>query len=415
MLSLEVIRELLSEIRGVLPNESYLIGGLVRDYLIGKRKASDIDLTIQANDTEIEKVANNICRLLNGQCKVVKLGEDLNAYVVFTPQVKIDITPFERIEEDLSRRDFTINAIAWHIDDFLKGKEKFTDPFGGIEDLTSRILRAVKIPNLLVDAVRLLRQYRFTVKLSLKRDKNLVYFTRNYGFLIKKEKKERVLKGVLKILSLSQSYKALELIRSDEFDKEVFGFQISPDAIRLLKKLEENGIELKGEKQIFHDEFGRKTFLKLAIVLSQASKRDVEEFLDFYPLSEKAKKYLKFVIEGLEEIEGLDIEDAKEVYFYLKRFGNYLEDIGIISTLKMEREEEKIKILKMYKEKLAHPPLVNGREIVENLGLPPSRIVGELIDQVQIAYLKGEIQTKEDALEFLKKQKISSGIKVKKR
>ena len=77
-----------------------------------------------------------------------------------------------RLEDDLERRDFTINAMAWVADDLPAGRGHLVDPYGGQADLAARVLRAVGDPEqrFTEDALRLLRAVRFTTTLGLTMD-----------------------------------------------------------------------------------------------------------------------------------------------------------------------------------------------------------------------------------------------------
>jgi len=154
---------------------TYAVGGCVRDALLGLAP-HDFDLCTAATPEQIQAVFRNHRLVLAG----VKHG----TVGVVCPDGVVEITTFRTeggyddcrhpnwvkfvptIEEDLARRDFTVNAMAWSP---IRG---FADPFGGQEDLKNHVLRAVGDPvrRFQEDALRILRGVRFAVKYGLTPD-----------------------------------------------------------------------------------------------------------------------------------------------------------------------------------------------------------------------------------------------------
>ena len=155
---------------------AYAVGGCVRDALLGL-VPHDYDLCTAATPAEICRIFENF--------PLVKAGEKHGTIGVVIDGAVYEITTFRtegdyadsrhpgwvafvsEIEQDLARRDFTVNAMAYSP---VRG---FADPFGGREDLKNQVLRAVREPNLRFteDALRILRGVRFAVKYDLKPEK----------------------------------------------------------------------------------------------------------------------------------------------------------------------------------------------------------------------------------------------------
>ena len=401
MLPLEKVKEILSQAGS---REVYLVGGLVRDYLLGKTTFEDIDLAVGEGKEGIEGVSENICKALGGKCKRLILGRD-NAYTVtiFASGVKVDITPFEDIEEDLARRDFTINAVAWNVNDFLRGHDRFVDPFGGVSDLKKGVLRPVSIKNLEEDPVRLLRQYRFVSKLGLKRTEEVKEFTRQKGYLINIAVGERVLKELLKIFALPQSHKAILEMVEDGFDREVFKTSIPDEALKLLERYEVFWVEKKPQNDTpLQEGFGKRVFLKLAVVLSKLPPLEVAQFLTAYPFGNEVKKFIASVLEALSILEKAKFENLRESYFFLKKYGELLNDLEVLSRL-TGWEDKVLRLKEIYKRSSKLKPILQGNELVKHLGLSPSPLIGKLLDEIAIAQLLGYLNSKEEALSYAKK------------
>ena len=147
--------------------EAWAVGGCVRDALLG-RLCHDVDITTSARPEEIKEVFRNQ-RLIetgiaHGTVTVLMEGQPLEITTyrldgAYEDHRRPDQVTFTcRLEEDLARRDFTVNAMAWNPRFGLR------DPFGGGEDLKAGILRCVGDPRqrFLEDALRILRALRFS-------------------------------------------------------------------------------------------------------------------------------------------------------------------------------------------------------------------------------------------------------------
>ncbi len=144
--------------------ETWIVGGAIRDVLFG-RPTGDWDLATRAHPKQIMAAFRSTVPIGVDHGTVGVLAPDGKLYEVTT--FRRDIETFgrravvkfaERIEEDLSRRDFTLNALAWH-----PGRGQFLDPWNGATDLNERILRTVGNPakRFAEDLLRVLRALRF--------------------------------------------------------------------------------------------------------------------------------------------------------------------------------------------------------------------------------------------------------------
>jgi len=145
-------------------HETWAVGGAVRDVLMG-RSSGDWDLATSARPRQVRRLFRRTVPIGIEHGTVGVLAKDGTLYEVttFRRDVETDgrhaVVAFaDKIEEDLARRDFTINAIAWH-----PLREVLFDPFGGIADLEARTLRTVGDPDerFREDHLRILRALRF--------------------------------------------------------------------------------------------------------------------------------------------------------------------------------------------------------------------------------------------------------------
>ena len=145
-------------------HEVYLVGGSVRDAVLG-RTVHDMDLTLAADGLELgRKLAARL------RCPFVPLDDtDRTGRVVLRRGFTIDISSFkgDTIEEDLRKRDFTINAMAFRLADVLDGRPSLIDPLGGAVDLAAKRLRAVSEAAFRDDPLRILRAFRLAGQFKL--------------------------------------------------------------------------------------------------------------------------------------------------------------------------------------------------------------------------------------------------------
>jgi len=193
--------------------EAYLVGGCVRDLLIGKRP-KDWDITTNAHPLEIESLFPET--YINNEYGTVgvvnKETEDQTLKVV-------EVTPYRTeseysdsrrpdsvefgvsLEEDLKRRDFTVNAIAYRLKD-----EKIVDLFGGENDITHKRLRAVgnATERFKEDALRMMRAVRLAVELEFVMEGDTMTAISENSANLERISKERIRDEFTRILNSKQ-------------------------------------------------------------------------------------------------------------------------------------------------------------------------------------------------------------------
>ncbi|MDO8663841.1 MAG: HD domain-containing protein [Candidatus Wildermuthbacteria bacterium] len=221
--------------------EAYVVGGCVRDFLrgvegeegkpssspfAGAREPEDWDVTTNAKPEEIQKVfpdsfyENNFLTVtVRVESKNPKLKEiEITTYrseAKYSDKRHPDIIQFAKtLEDDLARRDFTVNAIAIGL---LKSDFNITDPFGGQKDLDAKIIRAVGNPEERFgeDALRLMRAVRLAT--SLGRDWRIEEKTaaaiKKLASSIKVISQERIRDELIKIIMSDRAAEGIELLR----------------------------------------------------------------------------------------------------------------------------------------------------------------------------------------------------------
>lgn len=202
-----------------------MVGGVVRDLLLG-RKPLDWDVATLARPEEV-------CAEFE---KVIPTGIAHGTVTVLYRGMSVEVTTFrgegaysdgrhpdrvvflESLEEDLRRRDFTINAIAYDI-----ARKTLIDPFLGQRDLKKRVVRAVGNPvdRFSEDGLRPLRAVRFASVLGFSIEKKTLKAIRECLPVFRKVAPERVREELLKILSGPKPERGIELLRSSGLLAEI--------------------------------------------------------------------------------------------------------------------------------------------------------------------------------------------------
>ena len=202
--------ELLAHLKAVAhaqEREIYLVGGCVRDGLLG-RPLIDVDLAIAGDDAE-GAVARALALRLNGA--YVPLGERFGTARVALPRddggvIQVDCTEFTgTLRDDLLRRDFTIDAMAVDVADFggavAWAQADIIDPCNGRHDLETGLLRLVSPDALDADPLRLLRAVRLAAEMGLTIDPKTQVEIRERARLLAAAAPERQRDELCKILA----------------------------------------------------------------------------------------------------------------------------------------------------------------------------------------------------------------------
>jgi putative nucleotidyltransferase with HDIG domain len=207
--------------------EIYLVGGSVRD-LISKRKVKDWDLTTNATPEEMLKLYpegfyDNAFGTVGIPLERLEETEHKGVVEVTTFRTEKgykdrrhpeEVTWGKTLESDLSRRDFTINAIALD----MKSSDQLVliDPYDGQEDLKNNLIRAVGDPDLRFkeDALRLMRAIRFAAQLGFEIEEQTLQAIANDASLLAEIAKERIRDEMMKMLASDYPYEGVMLLKN---------------------------------------------------------------------------------------------------------------------------------------------------------------------------------------------------------
>ncbi|WP_300381472.1 CCA tRNA nucleotidyltransferase [Clostridium sp.] len=196
-------------------HEAFMVGGCVRDSILNKTP-KDYDITTSAKPEETLSLFEKTIPtgLKHGTITIVLNSDNYEVTTYRTEGIYIDnrhpssVAFVTDIRDDLSRRDFTINALAYN------NTLGLVDYFNGLEDLNNRIIKSVGDPNIRFqeDSLRMLRAIRFTCQLNFKIEENTFKAIQLNKHLIENISKERIRDELCKILISKKPSKGFELL-----------------------------------------------------------------------------------------------------------------------------------------------------------------------------------------------------------
>ncbi len=444
--------------------KSYVIGGFVRDFILQRGTAKDIDIVAVGSGIVLaEKVASVLptkpkvqvfktygtAMLRYKDIEVEFVGARKESYTEESrnPEIKAGT-----LEDDQNRRDFTINALALSLNEATFGN--LLDPFDGISDLQNKIIRTPLNPDITYsdDPLRMMRAIRFATQLSFNIEENsLLAISRNVQ-RIKIITKERIVEELHKILAASKPSLGFILL-----EKTGLLEKIMPELIAL-KGVEE--VDGQGHKDNFYhtlevvDNIAKHTddvWLRWAALLHDIGKAPTKRFdkkigWTFHshefvgskmvyklfkrlkmPLNNKMKFVQKMVLLSSRPIvlassvtdsavrrlvfdTGEDIDslmtlcEADITTKNPKKFKRYHKNFEIVRE-KIKEVEERDKVRNF------QPP-ITGEEIMKAFNLKPCREIGTIKEAIKEAILEGVIPNEREAsYNFMLKKGNALGLK----
>jgi len=439
----------------------YEVGGAVRDRLLG-RETCDID--VAAHDPE--KAARLMERTLG--TKTVAFNRESRTTACYRilslndPGIHLDLVHIQgkSIENDLARRDFTINAMARPL-----GAEKdleIIDPFGGREDLKQGIIRATRQENIVQDPLRIMRAFRLSAQLDFGIEPRTREVIRENSGLVLKSAPERIKSELAGLLESGRGCRELRLM--DELGVLAVLFpEIAPmrgctqnafhhlDVLRHSFQAYASCEEIVAEPEKTFPGHGeeinavlaegsRLPWLKLAALMHDMGKpccrkrRGRSGRITFYGhektgagmaedtarrfrFSAREGQYLRLLISEHMHIFALSGAEVKKstLMRFLRRVGDDLIPIVILGLAdsratqgekRPQEEAERFEVwarevirdyFRDFKAEMQQKPLLTGRDLL-NLGLPPGPRIGKILREARLAQDDGIINDRNQAL-----------------
>ena len=311
--------------------EGYIVGGCVRDYLMGI-PPHDYDITTSALPEEVKAIFPHTVDtgIEHGTVTVIidKIGYELTTYRI-DGEYKDNRHPeqvifTDKLAGDLSRRDFTVNAIAYN------DQRGYVDMFGGMEDIKKAIIKGVGEPSkrFQEDALRMMRALRFSAQLNFSIEENTMLALKENAQLIKNISIERIREEFFKLI-ISDHNERLDLLYESgmlpyflpELKKIIEDNSISYTTINTLSKdicvrlaYVFHTLDSDNVKKILHN---FRTDNKTNKITSQLVKYIDFEITDKYSLRKLISilgENTEHEIEIMGAVKGIDTSKAKEMY-----------------------------------------------------------------------------------------------------
>jgi len=425
--------------------EAYIVGGCVRDFL-RNIEPNDWDVTTNAKPKEIQKTFpksfyENKFLTVTVQTKSQSPSLKEVEITTYRSEAKYsdkrhpdEIKFAKTIEEDLARRDFTINAMALTLEK-NEAKTRLIDPFDGRKDLKNKIIRAVGNPKerFSEDALRVMRAVRFATTLNLKIEEKTAQAIKKNSPWLQAISKERIRDEFIKIIMADRADDGIKLLRNLGLLKYIIpeleeGYGVSQNKHHIYNCYEHSFLSLKYAAKRNFNKFVRIAAL-LHDIAKPRTKRGKGADATFYgheilgaKMTIQVLSRLKFPKKEIEKI-------AKLVRYHL--FYYHPDEVGNGSVRRLVRqvgpenmeellevrmadrigsgcpkaEPYKLRHLRYVIEKVSQDPIsvkmlkITGGDVMRILEIQPGPQVGDILDVLLGFVLEDPQKNKKEFLE----------------
>lgn len=414
-------------------HEAYLAGGCVRDMLLAK-SPQDYDIATSAKPDAVKKIFPKTIEV-GAQFGVILVLSDGDSFEVATfrwdgPYVdgrRPSEVRFAGMREDILRRDFTINGMMYD-----PVEDRLIDLVGGREDLGRRLIRAIGEPRerFREDRLRMIRAVRFAASLGFTIEENTLRAIREEAASITQVSWERIGEEITRLLTEGGARRGFELLDESGLLPAVLpevarmkGVEQTPDyhpegdvfvhTLLVLSRLTEP-TETLAYGSLLHD------------VGKPVSAQRQQDHITFYGHTEKGAEMAIEILKRLKRSRSVWERVAYLVKHHLRHtqapkmrvstLKRFLGEEGIEELLELTRLDALAsngdlqyydfcrRKLEEFKHEEIHPePLLTGKDLIA-VGFTPGPLFHDILERLHEAQLEGEIRTREQAVEWLRKK-----------
>jgi tRNA nucleotidyltransferase (CCA-adding enzyme) len=369
----------------------YLVGGVVRDLLLG-RENFDLDLVVEGDAIALacELAETKQCKLVThrrfgtakltwdgGSTDLATARSETYAKACALPTVNPSI-----IRDDLLRRDFTINAMAVALTPDLYGQ--LLDLYGGMSDLEGKLVRVLHGKSFIDDATRIWRAVRYEQRLSFHLESGTLELVKRDVDYLKKVSGDRI-------------RHELELILKEEFPEKAL---CRADELRVLSKLHpklkaDDWLSAKYEQvRQRSSPDGPSIGLYLALLVYRMGSKDVEEFISYLRLRKASGRILLDTINLKENLGHLASPQVTSGQVYTQLAGCAIE--AVVANIIAAGMPSAVPRLTEFIEKLRYiRPVLNGEDL-KKLGVAQGPEIKEMLHRLLKAKLDGKAAARRD-------------------
>jgi poly(A) polymerase len=426
-------RSIMMELLSFSTNQNqklYMVGGTLRDRL-SRKPCTDFDITgINAAEfgRSFSKHLNFTCVPLDNTPgrKTVRVILDQNQHLDFT-----DLQG-RNIEEDLSQRDFTINAMGQLLSEFLAGRNNIIDPHNGQEDLQNKKIRVLPGPIFQSDPLRILRAFRFAATLGFEIDEETLIKISDHKSKSIEPAQERIWHELSLFFNARNTSSLLDLLHNSGVLNYFFpnGIETYPQISTHYQRLE--NLVQEPEKafpdyatELRNTGFDNKGYLLKIAVLLFGENQSLTTESDDNPrppllsdigwnlkTSNAEIKFTDQVLNGTRSLSDFYTQKSRDpgdvfelIHIHREEF---LASVFLFFS-GFHTEDSKVThfcnfifkfYFSQYQPVMCEKPLLNGEDIMRHFSISPSPLLGKILHCTQKAHVLGSVTTHVEAIAF---------------
>lgn len=377
--------------------EAYFVGGSVRDVLL-ERPIHDVDIATSSYPEETKAIFNRTVDvgIEHGTVLVLENGGEYEITTFRTEDVYVDyrrpsqVSFVRSLEEDLKRRDFTVNALA------LDENGQVIDKFRGLIDLEQKRLRAVgkAEERFEEDALRIMRGFRFAASLDFDIEAATFEAMRSHSPLLEKISVERSFTEFDKLLMAPHWRKGISaMIACQAYDYLPGLKQQEAGLNHLIVSLKDNFA--------FSDHHQAWAYVMISLAIE-----DPKSFLKAWKTSNDFQRYVTKLI-ALYRIRQERSFEKLDIYQYGKEMASLVEGLRKAQSLSVDMDhiEALDQALAIHNK---YDIVLNGSHLIKDFGMKPGPQLGLMLEKVELAIVEGRLDNDFTTIEAFVREELAT-------